>query len=105
MSDVLDDEDREEEDRTVPGLLVEELDGGWRLCDDGVAGGDAAHVIAYVESIAAGFDVVWCTGPRRRQQFSRWTAVMDAAARHVGGHRSSGATAPVRIPHQPPARG
>lgn len=99
MSNVLDEESSA---AAIPGLLVERLDGGWRLCDDGVAGRDAAHVIGYVEPLSGGFDVVWCTGSRRRQRFSHWDEVLDAAGRRVGHGASSGPTAPVRIPHQPP---
>ncbi|MCT9821265.1 hypothetical protein N3K63_13350 [Microbacterium sp. W1N] len=100
MSGVLDDEDRETE---IEGLLVEDLEcGGWRLCDELVDRSDAGHVIAYVEPCAAGYEVVWLSGPRRRQIFPRWSSVMTAAGRRLGGGASRGPVRPLRIRHLPP---
>ncbi len=101
MSSVLDGENRA---ASGTALLVEPVSGGWRLCDAAVPAGDAAHVIGYVEPIGEAFDVVWCTGPRRRQPFARWSDVVTAAERHLVRMESRGPTAPVRIPHLPPPR-
>ncbi|WP_454117381.1 hypothetical protein [Microbacterium lacticum] len=71
------------------------------------AGADAcsAPVLAYVEQVDGGFEVVWTSGSRRRAFFATLDECAEAAASRIGDHTSSGPIRPVPIPHLPPLPG
>lgn len=55
----------------------------WRLCDHGAPSDDAAHLVAYIERDATGFEVVWLQGGVAPGRFQTLEDALSAAARMV----------------------
>lgn len=85
------------------GLMLVPVGGGvWRLCERNAWSGDAAGVIAYVETTVNpdGFNVVGHSGAVGR----RHVRTLDEIVAIVAEQRPRGAERPVPIPHFPPRR-
>ncbi|WP_448390195.1 hypothetical protein [Microbacterium aurum] len=77
----------------------------WRLCDTRAPVTDASYIVAYVERVDDGFEVVWMRGTQRRCRMAALEECAEAAARRLAEEDSSGASRPIPIAHFPPRRG
>lgn len=85
--------------------VIEIDDRAFRIRVRADADARSAPVLAYVEQVDGGFEVVWTSGSRRRAFFATLDECAEAAAARIGDHTSSGPIRPVPIAHLPPLRG
>lgn len=93
--------------RALPGGRLELIpidEGRWRLCDGRAQRSDASYVVAYIEEVDDGLDVVWLRGGRLPARFAHIDEVTAVATRIVAEGDSRGSTRPVPIPHHAPPR-
>lgn len=84
-------------------LELERLsDDGWRLCDTSAPPDDAAHVLAYIEQLDAGVDVVWLYGAFGRDRFDAIDEALVVATALLAEADARSARRPVPIPHFAP---
>jgi len=75
----------------------------WRMCDRRMRASDAEFVVAYIERVDEGFDVVWMRGPRRRSRLRTLEECLRRGSELLSQERSR-SRRPVPIPHFPPVR-
>lgn len=84
-------------------LVLERLSAdGWRLCDESIAPDDAAHVLAYIEQMDAGVDVVWLYGAFGHDRFETLDEAFAVAAALLAESDALALHRPVPIPHFAP---
>ena len=75
---------------------------GWRLCDAGVPVDDPAHLLAYIEELDKGVDVVWLYGAFGHDHYDSVEAALEVAASLLSTMDEQIRRRPVAIPHLPP---